>query len=201
MYAAHFAAGLVVKGHAPKAPTWALLTGASLCDFLWIAFASVGIEHTQPNQFFDDWSHSLAMTFVWAVLFALCFWRLGRGVMLSIAIAGLSHFLLDMSIHPKPLALFPHSSVHLGWFFSGSLEEQRYWWAQFCVLLVLGIAYVHRRRKQQQPVNLVAATCVILLTLHLVMFPALVSADKRPAGRFSEQVLRERQILAIDDRL
>jgi hypothetical protein len=66
MYAAHFAAGLAIKSYAPKAPTWALLVGAFLPDFFWVAFGLAGIEPSQGTAFFDDWSHSLAMVILWA---------------------------------------------------------------------------------------------------------------------------------------
>jgi len=77
MYAAHFAAGLAIKSSAPKAPTWALLIGAFLPDFAWIALGLAGIEPSQGPAFFDDWSHSLAMVIWWATQFALpsCAWR------------------------------------------------------------------------------------------------------------------------------
>jgi len=59
VYAAHFAAGLAIKSCVPEAPAWALLTGAFLPDFVWIALANRGIEPANPQIFFDDWSHSL----------------------------------------------------------------------------------------------------------------------------------------------
>src|SRR5262249_17744574 len=77
MYAAHFAAGLALRSRAPQAPTWALLTGAFVPDFLWIAFAVLGVEPTARAVFFDDWSHSLLTTLLWATLFAACFWQKG----------------------------------------------------------------------------------------------------------------------------
>src|SRR5215467_13221168 len=100
MYAPHFAAALAIKSRAPKAPAWALLTGAFICDFIWIALARAGIEPTQPKVFFDDWSHSLATTVLWATLFALIFWRSGRSLMLPVWLAVFSHFFLDAPIHP-----------------------------------------------------------------------------------------------------
>ena len=62
MYVAHFAGALAIKSRVPKAPTWALLVGAFIPDFIWIVLANRGIEPTEPSLFFDDWSHSLTMT-------------------------------------------------------------------------------------------------------------------------------------------
>src|SRR4051812_26825912 len=42
VFAAHLAAGLVIKAAQPKAPAWAVLTGAFLPDLFWIAFALAG---------------------------------------------------------------------------------------------------------------------------------------------------------------
>lgn len=171
MYAPHFAAALAIKSRAPKTPTWALLTGAFICDLIWIGLARAGIEPTQLNVFFDDWSHSLATTVLWGALFALIFWRRGVSVMLPVWLAVFSHFLLDTPIHPKFLALYPHSSIHIGLVLSGQFGALKYWWVQFAGLLPLMLIYVHGAHKLRLPANLIAATCVLLIGLHLLMFP------------------------------
>jgi membrane-bound metal-dependent hydrolase YbcI (DUF457 family) len=173
MYAAHFAAALAIKGQAPKVATWALLAGAFLPDFLWIAFGLAGIEPSQGRAFFDDWSHSLAMVLLWATLFALLFWRRGLSVTVPIWLAVLSHFLLDLPIHPKNLALYPHSSVHIGWSLweSGARNlwfATRYWWVQLAVLVVLSIIYAFGARKMRAPRNLIYASCIFLVGLHFM---------------------------------
>ncbi len=175
MYAAHFAAGLAIKGRVPRAPTWAVMTAVFLPDFFWIVLAWAGIEPTLPPRgFFDDWSHSLVMTLIWATLFACAFWRSGRAVVISLWIAGLSHFFLDFVIHPAKLALYPLSSVHLGWnlwqygLTKSWLGATRYWWFELAVLLVLTSLYVWYSRKNQLPQNLVTASCVVVLSLHLM---------------------------------
>jgi hypothetical protein len=174
MYAAHFAAALAIKGTTPKAPTWALLTGAFLPDFAWIAFGLAGIEPSQGPAFFDDWSHSLAMVAIWAVLFSVLFWRKGWLVMLAVATAIGSHFLLDLPIHPKKLALFPYSSLHLGWnswtFGQGKFwfGATRYWWIELLALVVLLAVYVIGARRARYAVNLTVASCTLVVGLHLL---------------------------------
>jgi hypothetical protein len=171
MYAAHFAAGLAIKSRVPKAPTWALLVGAFIPDFIWVVLANRGIEPTDPRAFFDDWSHSLAMTVVWATLFALMFWRRERRVVLAVWMAVFSHFLLDFPIHPKFLALYPHSSLHVGIALSGTIGAMKYWWVQMCVVAALTPIYALGGRRLGFQPNLIAATCIVLLGLHLLMFP------------------------------
>lgn len=173
MYAAHFAAGLAIKGRIPQAPTWALIAGVFLPDFFWIAFAHVGIEPTQP-VFFDDWSHSLVMIIVWSTLFAALFWRRGKVIALAVWIAGLSHFFLDFLIHPARLALYPHSSIHLGWnlwqygLTKSRLGPTHYWWYELAVFLLLLALYVWFSRRNRLALNLVAASCVTVISLHLM---------------------------------
>lgn len=77
MFAAHFAAGLALKGRAPRAPLPALILGAFVLDGLWIVLSVLRIDRT----YYDDWSHSLVMSILWASLFSLFFRRLGRRVM------------------------------------------------------------------------------------------------------------------------
>jgi hypothetical protein len=173
MYAAHFAAGLAIKGRAPQAPTWAIIAGVFLPDFFWIALARAGVEPTAP-AFFDDWSHSLVMIVVWATLFAALFWRSGRAIVLAVWIAGLSHFFLDFLIHPARLALYPHSSVHLGWnLWQYGLTKSRfgpthYWWYELATLLVLLALYVWFSRRNKLALNLIVASCVTVIGLHLM---------------------------------
>jgi hypothetical protein len=174
MFAAHLAAGLAVKAAQPKAPAWVLLTGAFLPDIVWIACSAAGIEYTAHAPLFDGWSHSLFSILAQAILFALLFLRLGPGVAIAAGCAVLSHFLLDLPIHPQPLELYPHSSIHLGWALwkwgsaQAALGESRYWWVQLGVILPLLVAYVLGRRRMAQPVNLAIASCVVVLGMHLL---------------------------------
>jgi hypothetical protein len=175
MYAAHFAAGLAIKGRAPKAPTWALLTGAFLPDFFWIGFAAIGLEPATSKVFFDDWSHSLVSVLVEATAFALLFYRRGLTVWLPVWLAVISHFLLDLPIHPKPIALYPHAAIHAPWDLwawataKGFLGITPYWWIQLAIVFVLLAIYAAGAKKSGISNNLVAATCISVLGLHLLI--------------------------------
>lgn len=175
MYAAHFAAGLAISSRAPRAPVWALLAACVLPDIVWIALATLGIEPADPPAFFDDWSHSLLSIVVEATLFALLFIRAGVTVWAPLWLAVASHFLLDVIIHPKPLALYPHSPWHVPWDLWGwgasktSWVFTHYWWVQFCVVVPLIAVYAMGARKQALPANLIAATALSLLGLELLL--------------------------------
>jgi hypothetical protein len=169
MYAAHFGAGLAIKGHFSKAPTIGLLMGAFLLDFIWMALVLLGVEKVGRESFFDDWSHSLAMAIVWSSLFAGFFLRSGKDIAAAMWLAVLSHFLLDLPIHPRDLALYPHSSIHLGlglW----RIGRLNYWLVELLVLLVLMATYVKAARKMKLPVIKTAGTCALLLALHARFF-------------------------------
>ena len=122
MYVGHFAAGLAIKTREPNAPTWALLVAVGLLDILFGPFVLAGIEHAtvtpsvSPGFSLDyiDWSHSLVMSLMWSALFAVAFVRYGRRVMIAVALAVFSHFLLDLPMHPPDLALWPNSASHVG---------------------------------------------------------------------------------------
>ena len=124
-------------------------------------------------MFFDGWSHSVVSILIQAAAFALCFHKLGRAVMLAVGFAVLSHLLLDMPIHPVPLELWPHSGLALGhpsWPWGEAqfaLHKTRYWWVQLTVIIPLLGFYCLRARRQLNA-NLIAASCLTVVGLHLV---------------------------------
>jgi hypothetical protein len=174
MYAAHFAAGLAIGARAPRAPIWALLAGCFLPDLIWIVLATSGVEPADSSAFFDDWSHSLVSILVEASLFALIFVRRGVKVWGPIWLAVASHFPLDALVHPKPLALYPHAAWHAPWDLwawgasKTPLLFTHYWWLQFGIVVPLVVVYAIGARQQALATNLIAATALILLGLHLL---------------------------------
>ncbi len=152
MLAGHFAAAAAMKAKEPRVPTWALVVGVQVLDILFAIFVGVGIERMTktPGQAagvrldFIDWSHSLAMTLVWAALFAALFWRRGRVVAAWCAIAVASHFVLDWIMHPPDLALWPHSAAHVG---LGLWEHRPLWWFVELAFIVACVGYYLVRRR------------------------------------------------------
>jgi hypothetical protein len=175
VFAAHLAAGLVIKAAQPKAPAWAVLTGAFLPDLFWIAFALAGFEPASDALFFDGWSHSAASVIVQAALLALSFYRRGRAVAIAVGLAVLSHLPLDALIHPQPLELWPHAPFLLGhprWSWAQTilaLNKSRYWWVQLTIVVPLLAFYWHRAVRNDVPINLIGASCILVLGLHLIL--------------------------------
>jgi hypothetical protein len=170
MTAAHFAAALAIKSRVPKAPTSALIFGAFIPDFIWIILATTGIEPTKREMFFDDWSHSLLSIVVYSVLYSLLFWKRGRDVAFAMWLAVFSHFILDMPVHPKDLALYPHSPVHLGLGLSQT-APMNYWYIQLAVVLVLLAIYIDGTRRLRVAPKWVVSSCVLVLGWHIVLMP------------------------------
>jgi hypothetical protein len=170
MFAAHFAAGLAIKSQVPETPIRPLLAAVFVPDFLWIAFATLGVEPTAKDRFFDGWSHSLLMVLVYAAIVAFMFRPHGRAVAAALFVAVLSHFVLDLPIHPRPLELYPHSGfrfdLHLG-----PVSPMRYWVVQLAVVIALLAVYVAGMFRLRESRARIAQTCVGLLSLHVILLP------------------------------
>lgn len=180
MYAGHFAAGLALKGRVPEAPTWGLLLGVGMLDVLFGPFVLAGIERASitpgvsPGFSLDyiDWSHSLVMSLVWSVLFALAFLGRGRRIAVLMGFAVFSHYLMDLPMHPGDMALWPGSGIHLGFGLWRVLPTG--WWFLELAVIVLGLAYYwHRAGVERSFGGRAWAVALVVLILHLVNSPWL----------------------------
>jgi hypothetical protein len=95
----HFAVGLAAKPIAPKVPLYVLLLSTLLLDFLFFAFALVGIEGMKTDI---PWSHGLFMSVIWsaaaALVGALIYSSRRAGVVIGLLV--FSHWVLDFISHP-----------------------------------------------------------------------------------------------------
>jgi len=112
----HVAVGLGLKRADPEINAGWLIFAALLPDFLLGLFALAGWESYEVPAdyasghyllFTFPWSHGLIADVVWASLAGLLAWGLARrrAAVLAVAIAVLSHFLLDGVVHVKGLPL------------------------------------------------------------------------------------------------
>jgi hypothetical protein len=126
VFIGHFAVAFASKKVAPKVSLGTLVVAAAFLDVVWPVLVLLGVERfrivpgfTAINPFdfvYYPWSHSLLMTAVWALLFALVYFAV-RGdragaVWLGIAVA--SHWVLDFVSHRPDLPLYPGGSERLG---------------------------------------------------------------------------------------
>jgi len=126
VFIGHFAVAFASKKVAPKVSLGTLVIAAAFLDVVWPVLVLLGVERfrivpgfTAINPFdfvYYPWSHSLLMTAVWALLFALVYFAV-RGdragaVWLGIAVA--SHWVLDFVSHRPDLPLYPGGGERLG---------------------------------------------------------------------------------------
>ena len=180
MYAGHFAAALAMKAREPRAPTWGLLLGAGFVDVLFGVFVVLGVEQTTitPGEApgfrldFIDWSHSMAMSALWAVVFGLMFLRRGKIVALWCGLAVFSHFVLDVLMHPRDLALWPHSTTHVGLGF-WTRWPIGWWFFEFGFIAICSAYYAMRARRVGGFGGRAWAVILIVIALHIFNSPWL----------------------------
>jgi hypothetical protein len=158
MYAGHFAAGLALRGRARRVPITVLLVGAFLLDFLWILFGVFHLDHTA----WDDWSHSLVMSVVWATAFAACFWRLGTRALVVVWLAVFSHYVLDLIV--QGASLYPNQPMRL---LIPILVTHHYRLFQLLVCVVLLAVFAYDGRRSSLTAWHVWAVCALVLGLNL----------------------------------
>jgi len=126
MFLGHFAVGLAAKKLTPYTSLGTLVVAAQLVDLIWPTFLLLGIERVRidpgntavtPLAFEHyPWTHSLAMSVVWAASFAALygfFRRYPRGAWV-VASAVLSHWLLDFLTHRPDLPIAPGFEREVG---------------------------------------------------------------------------------------
>ncbi|MFN0162216.1 MAG: hypothetical protein ACKVQQ_13375 [Burkholderiales bacterium] len=176
MYAGHFAIGLAVKARFPAVPAVPIMLGTGFLDIMNGLFVLAGIDRVTPNPasgpylFFDltfiDWDHSLAAAVVLSCAWAALFVKNGKVAVIA-GLVAFSHFLIDWPMHNHDLALYPHSSTHLGLGLWGSLGVAS--WALEGVLVAVLAAYAWALGRLRGK-NL-AWPCALLLLLFVQMSP------------------------------
>src|SRR5437763_10930689 len=117
MFIGHNAVGFASKRLAPRTSMLWLMAAPMLLDLLWPLFLVLGIEHVRiapgntkftPLDFYDyPWSHSLLMSIVWGVLFALVYFATSRYAAgaVTLAFGVVSHWIFDFITHRPDLPL------------------------------------------------------------------------------------------------
>jgi hypothetical protein len=183
MYAGHFASALVIKSHVPQAPSWGLFLGVGVLDVLFGPFVLAGIERVTvtpgvaPGFSLDyiDWSHSLLMSVVWAILYASLFLRAGRAVALAMGTAVFSHFALDLPMHPADLALAPNSEAHVG-FGLWRIFPTGWWFIELATIAACWAYYWRRSRREPTYGRRPIAVGFTIVVLHVMNSPWLSAA-------------------------
>jgi hypothetical protein len=129
MFLGHFAVGFALKRAAPRTSLGTLVAAAQFLDLLWPWFLLLGWERVRivsganpfTNLAFESYpiSHSLVMAIVWGALFGGAYFIRGRATVgttgglvaasVWIAIAVISHWVLDWITHVPDLPIAPWS--------------------------------------------------------------------------------------------
>lgn len=121
MFIGHIALAFAAKKVTPRVSLATLLVAAQWADILWPVFLAMGIEHVRmqpgnpPFERLDftsfPYSHSLAASIAWGVLFGLVYRAIagGRRTLWLLAALVVSHWVLDYIVHVPDLPLYPGS--------------------------------------------------------------------------------------------
>ena len=191
MLLGHYAVAFAAKRYAPRTSLGTLILAAQLLDLIWPLFLLVGWERVRivpghmPASSLDfehfPISHSLLATLLWAGLFAgayLVFRRYKQGAAV-IAIAIVSHWVLDLAVHRQDLPLWPGAgSPKLGLGLWSSVSATLLVEA---VLLAIGLT-IYTRTTQPRERNgtrgLQAMVALLVLMLLAAIFGPPVESER-----------------------
>ena len=127
MFVGHYAASLALKRFEKRASLGVLFLAVQLVDIVFFPLVLLGIERlnivenfTQSTHFeleYMPYTHSLAAFIAWSGLAYVLFrWVVvkNHAVALVVALAVMSHWLLDVIVHTPDLPLWSDSSLKLG---------------------------------------------------------------------------------------
>jgi hypothetical protein len=127
MFVGHYAASLALNRFEKRASLGVLFLAVQFVDIVFFPLVLLGIERlnivenfTQSTHFqleYMPYTHSLAAFLVWSGLaYALFRWVIvkSHSVALVVALAVMSHWLLDVIVHTPDLPLWSDSSLKLG---------------------------------------------------------------------------------------
>lgn len=131
MFVGHFGVAFAAKKFAPRTNLGIAVLAAEFLDFVWPIFVLAGIEKVEivpgltpvtPLDFVSyPWTHSLLMSFAWAVVFGGVYYGIKRDRTGAIVLGAvvLSHWFLDWLVHRPDLPLAPGTARYgLGLWYS-----------------------------------------------------------------------------------
>ena len=127
MYVGHYAASLALKRFEKRASLGVLFLAVQLVDIVFFPLVLLGVERlnivenfTQSTHFqleYMPYTHSLAAFLLWSGLtYAVFRWVIvkNRMVALVVALAVMSHWLLDVIVHTPDMPIWSDDSLKLG---------------------------------------------------------------------------------------
>src|SRR5262249_2292215 len=126
MFIGHFAVGFAAKRAVPQVSLGALILAPAFLDVLWPVFLLTGLETVRVVPSADPflaldlhdfpYSHSLATSIGWAVLFGVVWLAMTRDRRAAVVLGAVvfSHWVLDWVTHAPDMPLWPGSPTYVG---------------------------------------------------------------------------------------
>ena len=178
MLLGHYAVAFAAKRYAPRTSLGTLILAAQLLDLVWPLMLLAGWERVQivpglmAASAFDfvhyPYSHSLLAAIAWAAVIGgayLTFRRYPRGAAV-IAIAIVSHWVLDAVVHRPDLPLAPGSSLKIGFGAWNSVLATVFIEA---VLLGVGLAVYARTTQPRERAGTRALQAMVVVLILLLL--------------------------------
>ena len=181
MLVGHYGPAFALKGTERRIPLWVLFVAVQWMDVLWSGFVALGIERfrivpgfTATNAFdlyYMPFTHSLpgaaALALILGAIVA-AFFRVNRGrVLIVVALAVFSHWLIDLIVHVPDLALWDDS-------YKVGFGLWNYFWLALTLefaFLIAGAWYYARAVPSARPRGDVALWLFVgfMMVLHVVI--------------------------------
>ncbi len=173
MFIGHYAPALALKSTGAPIPLWHYFVAVQFLDYLWATFILTGIEKARITPGFLDassldlyfmpYTHSLAAAACWALAGAAVYrFQLNKGAgaagAMLIGAAIFSHWIADLLVHAKDLALYPGSTVKLGFGLWDSVPISQ---SLEAAIFVLGAVLYYRSTKAAGAAGVLALGLVI----------------------------------------
>lgn len=185
MFIGHYAPALALKSARAPVPLWHYFVAVQFLDYLWAVFIIAGVEKARVapgflaasplDLYFMPFTHSLAAAAFWSFVAAALYAaminkRAGAAGAGLVGVAVFSHWIADLLVHAKDLALYPGSSVKLGFglwdsvLISQSLEA---------ALFALGAFLYFRATKANGAAGVVALALLVAAPVAIQVFDQL----------------------------
>jgi hypothetical protein len=127
MFVGHYSVAFAVSSERNKIPLWVLFVAVQFLDYIWATLVLLGIEKLRVikgftagsmlDSYYHPYSHSLIAAVLWSSVAAIGYKplcnRLGyhyrRSAALIVGLAVFSHWILDLVVHPRDLAIYDNT--------------------------------------------------------------------------------------------
>ena len=163
MFIGHFGVAFAAKKAAPTVSLGTLIMASQFLDLIWATLLLIGVEEVAIRSYMTEVtpvefttypiSHSLAMVFVWSLLFTTVHGLIKQnwGAAIVVGLCVLSHWVLDLVVHVPDLQLHPGGESYMGFGLWNSLP------GTFLVetaIFIIGVVFYLRVSEEENGIGL-----------------------------------------------